>query len=200
MAKGKKDKGGEKGLIKEKASHPDLDEEIEESDSEDEGGEKGASETSGKSGIHKGISFRKWLLYGVPVLILIVCGVAILLKPGLLNMITGKKPAIPSIDLSNDNLQEATLSPFFIPPSSDLSRGAVRVDLTVVWDGLAAVRYKSNELRIRAEAYEYLVKFAENAVDLNSQKAVMEEGMSGIFRTSLGVKDLAVRIKELKFI
>ncbi len=62
------------------------------------------------------------------------------------------------------------------------------------------MRYKNNELRVRAEIYDYLTDLAGKSEDLNSQKTVMEDGMTGIFRKSLGTKDLAIKIKELKSI
>jgi hypothetical protein len=200
MAKKKKDnKGKEEELAVEKTSARKTGEEGSESDDE-EGREKNTSPSEEKGGLLKKINLKKWWLPGILVFILFAGGAVALIKPDLMNMIIRTKHALPAIDLTNDNLQEESLLPFFIPPSSDLSRGAVRVDLTVIWEGLASVRYKSGELRIRAEVYEYLLEVAGKSEDLNAQKAVMEEEMSGIFKKALGVKDLAIRIKELKFI
>jgi hypothetical protein len=199
MAKGKKDKNIEKDLDDEKKLLRDADEEGPESDLEDKG-QKDLPESKGKSGILKGLNFRKWWLAGLLILIFIAAGAVAFLRPDLLYMIKGKKKAVASIDFTNDNLQEESLLPFFIPPSADLSRGAVRIDLTVIWDGLASVRFKSSELRIRAEIYDYLRETADKTEDLNAQKSVMEQEMSGIFIKYLGAKDLAIRIKELKFI
>jgi hypothetical protein len=197
MAKGKKDKGKEEELEVAKTSGKDADIENGESDAEDEGKKK-ASGAKEKSGILKGIE-RKWLICGILVFILIAGGAITFLKPGFMNL-TSKKHSLPPVDFSNDNLKEESLSPFFIPPSPDLARQAVRVDLTVIWDGLASVRFKSGELRVRAETYDYLKAAAEKTEDLNSQKAAMEEEIGAIFRKSLGVNDLAIRIKELKVI
>jgi len=199
MAKEKKEKGGEEELVDDKTKSPDAEEEGVGSDAEKDR-EKDASESKEKRGILKGKGIRKWWLPGLLIFIFLAGGAAALLKPDLLNIINGKKKAVLSVDITNDNLQEESLSPFFIPPSSDLSKGAIRVDLSVIWDGLASIRYKDSELRIRSEIYDYLRKVAAETDDLNSQKTAMEEEMSGIFRKSLGIKDLAIRIKELKFI
>jgi hypothetical protein len=200
MAKKKKDKDKEDlADEKMKSDESDAEESIEDSEESDEKKDSG-SKAKGKSGKSRGSLIRKWWIPGLIFLILAAAGITVFFRPDLLSLIKGKRSVDYSIDLTNDNLQEEGLSPFFIPPSADLSRGAARIDLTVIWDGVASVRYKNNELRVRAEVYDYLMAFAEKSEDLNSQKTVMEEGMSGIFRKSLGTKDLAIKIKELKFI
>lgn len=166
-------------------------------DAEETGQEDDSEKKVGKTG---GSWIRRWRIPGLIIIILIAAGTAVFLKPDLLNIVEWKKKPAYSIDPANDNLKEEDLSPFFIPPSADLSKSAIRVDLTVIWDGVASVRYKTNELSIRSEVYDYLKDVAENTEDLSSQKAALEEGMSRIFRKSLRVKDLAIRIKELRFI
>jgi hypothetical protein len=198
MANKKKDKDKE-DLADEKIKSDDSDEDETIRDSE-ETEEEDDSRAKEKGRKPRGSVIRRWGIPGLILLILTVAGTTVFLKPDLLRLIKGKRSVDYSIDLTNDNLQEEGLSPFFIPPSADLSRGAVRIDLTVIWDGVASVRYKNNELRVRAEVYDYLTALAEKSEGLNSQKTVMEEGMSGIFRKSLGTKDLAIKIKELKII
>jgi hypothetical protein len=196
MAKGKKAK--DKEVEEETAAvvrtrKKDAGNDNEESDAGDEGG-KSAPESKKKKGMLSHLK-KKWVLIGIPVFILFTGGAIVLL-----NFMGEKKHSLPQVDLTGDNLKEESLSPFYIPPSSDLSRGAVRIDFTVIWDGLAAVRYKAGELRVRAEVYDYLNGTAGKTADLTSQKPVMEEEMSAIFRKTLGVNNLAVRIKELKII
>jgi|GEM_PF-2149612 len=198
MARKKKEKDKEE-LADEKIKSDESDEDETTEDSE-EAEEKEASRPKAKARKPRRRLISRWWIPGIAILILAAAGTALFLKPDLLRLIKGKRTVDYSIDLTNDNLQEEGLLPFFIPPSSDLSRGAVRVDLTVIWDGVASVRYKNNELRVRAEVYDYLTALAGKSEDLNSQKTVMEEGMGGIFRKSLGAKDLAIKIKELKFI
>jgi len=196
MAKGKKAKDkdvDEEGVAVVRTRQRASDSDRDESDDGDEG-KKDSPESKENSGILRHIK-KKWLLIGVPVLIIFTVGAL-----AFLSITGGKKHTLPQVDLTGDNLKEESLSPFFIPPSQDLSRGAVRVDFTVIWDGLAAVRYKSGELRVRAEVYDYLKGFAEKTADLASEKAAMEEEMGAIFRKTLGVANLAIRIKELKII
>jgi|WetSurMetagenome_2_1015567.scaffolds.fasta_scaffold74909_3 hypothetical protein len=196
MAKGKKSKDkdvDEEDVAVVRTRQRNAGSDSENPDAGDEG-KNDATESKENSGILKHIK-KKWLFIGVPVLILFTGG-----SIAFLNLMGGKKHTLPQVDLTGDNLKEESLSPFFIPPSKDLSRGAVRVDFTVIWDGLASVRYKSSELRVRAEAYDYLKGFTEKTADLSSQKAAMEEEMGAIFRKTLGVTNLAIRIKELKII
>lgn len=208
MARKKKEKKKDKekeeespgeDLDDEKIDSAESDEKETEPDAEDDGQtDDSVAEKKGEK--PWGAWIRRWWIPGLIIFIFIAAGTAALLKPDLLDIVKGKNKPASSIDPANDNLQEVGLLPFFIPPSSDLSRSAVRVDLTVIWDGVASVRFKTNEPRIRAEVYDYLMKAAESSEDLNSQKAIMEEGMSVIFRKSLGVQELAIRIKELKSI
>jgi len=199
MAKKKKEKGGEDPADEKTKSDESDEEEIKQEVEED--GQQDVSESKEKGGVPRRSWIRRFWIPGlITVIIFIAAGTTAILKPDLLNIIKGKRSPSSSIDLTKDNLQEEGLLPFFIPPPDDLSRGAVRVDVTVIWDGVASVRFKTNELRIRSEVYDYLRKTAEKTPDLNSQKTVMEEEMSGIFRRSLGVQDLAIRIKELKSI
>ena len=198
MAKKKKDK--DRGDLADEKIKSDESDEREIIQDSEETEEKADSQPKEKGGKPRKSLIRRWWIPGLIIVILIAAGITVFLKPDLLRLIKGKRAVDYSIDLTNDNLQEEGLLPFFIPPSADLSRGAVRVDLAVIWDGVASVRYKNNELRVRAEVYDYLTALAQESEDLNSQKTVMEEGMGGIFRKSLGTKDLVIKIKELKFI
>ena len=199
MAKKKKDNDG-KDAADEKTRSDEPDEEEGRSDLEEDV-QQGDSRPEGKAvASDRPWWIRKWWIPAPIILILVLLGTTVYLKPDLLNIVTGKRSHVTPVDLTNDNLKEEGLSPFFIPPSTDLSRGAIRIDLTVIWDGVASVRFKTGELRIRSEVYDYLKKIAEQNPDLDSQKSAMEDGMSGIFRKSLGVNDLAIRIKEIKLI
>lgn len=197
MARKKKEKEKEE-IAEEKADAAVSDEEETEKDSAD-------SELEEDSGPEEKVEprpslIRRWWLPGLLIFIFIAVGITVLLKPDLLDAIKGKKKPDYSIDLSNDNLQEDDLSPFFIPAPEGSSRGAVRIDLSVIWDGVASVRYRANELKVRAEVYDYLTDIDGGIADPDELKTVMEDGMTGIFRKSLGTKDLAIRIRELKVI
>jgi len=96
-------------------------------------------------------------------------------------------------------LSEKILAPFFIPAPVDSSRNVARIDLSVVWDGLAAVRFKTKELQIRDHLYQYALDLAKESEDLNNKLSFLEAGMSRIFRESLGVKNLVVKIREINY-
>ena len=197
MAKKKKEKEV-KDLVDEKSKSQDADMEEIDHDAEDDG-QKDVGEPEEKSGTPEKSWIRKWWLPALLVFIFVAGIPVAVFRQDLMKIIKGKK-AVYVIDLTNDNLQEEGLLPFFIPPPSELSSGAVRVDLSVIWDGLASVRYKTNELRIRDQVYDYLRGVAEETEDLDSQRVTMEQEIGGILRKSLGVKDLAIRIKEIRAI
>lgn len=198
MARKKREKEKE-DIADEKADSTRSEEEEPGQDTADKAQEDVSIPEEKAAGPRPSLIRRLWVP-GLLIFVFIVAGTAVFIKPDLLDAIKGKKKPDYSIDLSNDNLQENDLSPFFIPAPDGSSRGAVRIDLSVIWDGVASVRYKANELRVRAEVYDYLVDIDGGITDPDELKTVMEEGMTGIFRTSLGTKDLAVRIKELKVI
>jgi len=199
MAKKKKEKE-EKDIADEKADSIDSGEEEAGQDTDDRAPEDVSAPEEKAAGPGPSVIRRWWWVPGLLIFVLIVAGTAVFFKPDLLDAIKGKKKPDYSIDLSNDNLREDDLSPFFVPAPDGSSRGAVRVDLSVIWDGVASVRYKANELKVRAEVYDYLTDIDGKIEDPEELKNVMEEGMTGIFRKSLGAKDLVVRIKELKVI
>jgi len=199
MAPKKKEKGGKDDPADEKIKLPEA--AVEDIDADDEDARtKAPSEPEKKHGRLKGLLFKKWWIPALLLLVLIGGVSAAVYKFGLIDILKGKDKKIVPVDINYDNLKEETLSPFFIPPSADLSRGAIRVDLSVIWDGLASVRFKESEIRIRTHIYDYLVKASEGTEAPDSKKAVMEEEMGVIFRKLLGVKNLAISIKELKSI
>jgi len=198
MARKKKEKE-KKDLDDEKADSTGSDEE----EIGQESADKAQEDVSGpeeKVEKPRASLIRRLWIPGLLIFIFFAAGTAVFLKPDLFDSIKGKEKPDYSIDLSNDNLQEEDLSPFFIPSPDGSSRGAVRVDLSVIWDGVASVRYKANELKVRAEVYDYLVGVDGEITDTDELKKMIEEGMTDIFRKSLAIKDLAIRIKELRVI
>jgi hypothetical protein len=178
---------------------------IEKNDSEDDADIKDSEEKepSGEDKESRGKRFfglRIWIMLPVTFLILAIIGTGSRWIP---NFLPDKKEIgsySAFADIKDDNLTEENLSPFFIPPSSHLSRGAVRIDLSAVWDGLASVRYRKNELQTRSRLYDYITGVAEKNEDLNLVISDMEEGMNRILQESLGVRGLTVRIKEIKYL
>jgi hypothetical protein len=99
-----------------------------------------------------------------------------------------------------ENLNEENLTPFFIPPSRTGTGEAARIDISVVWDGLAAVKYRKKEIRIRNKIYNELRLIAENIDDLKGGVPFMEEKIAFLLMDSLEVNNLSVKIREIKFL
>ena len=186
-----------------------ADEEVEDGDTEvaDESDNK---DDDGKSGPVKGtgrifIVSRKWILLSVLGLFLAMAGIGVtFFAPDLLRRKEDAKQEtklnFPLAKINEDNLKEEGLSPFFIPPSTIPSRDAIRIDLSVIWDGLSSIRYKKKELRIRNDIFKYIIKVAEETDELNSRIPVMEEEIGKLLQESLGTGDLVIRIKEIKYL
>ncbi len=147
----------------------------------------------------QGRSFvRKWTLLIIAGAILAVSGLGIKFGPGFLKM--GDSEIFVNADIHDANLSEEALSPFFIPPGRGNPEGAIRIDLSVVWDGLASVRYRKRELQVRSVLYSQLAKIAEENDDLSSRVSFLENRISAVFRESLGAGTLVVRVKEIRYI
>jgi hypothetical protein len=176
-------------------------EHINPADAENHGKSHGDSRESSKKKKRKKSRFglKKWILLTCFILILMFAGFYFIFLPGSSFNPRHDVKVDLFLDPKNDNLKEEMLSPFFIPPSSPTSRGAIRIDLSVVWNGLASIRFKKKELQIRGDLYAYMTKLAEDNTDLNPMIPFMEEKIGKIFRDSLGVRDLAIRIKEIKY-
>ena len=127
-------------------------------------------------------------------------GLAVYYLPVVLNNKNVGRVFADSMTDAGDDLQEMNLSPFFIPPSDMTEGRAIRIDLSVVWNGLASIRFKNRKVYVRNSLYGYLKKTVEKNEDLNTQTPVMETEMSRIFQESLGVKGLTIIIKEIRYI
>jgi hypothetical protein len=99
--------------------------------------------------------------------------------------------------INEDNLSEEKISPFFIPPGP--ADKSIRIDLTIVWDGIASIKYKKNELSARHMMAERFYKLAKQHPDLNAVKSDLENEIGSILRSSLGVQSLNIRIKEIRY-
>ena len=121
------------------------------------------------------------------------------IAPEFLNTEQDKEILLQPIDINEDNLSEEILSPFFIPPSDELSRGAIRIDFCVIWNVLASIRFSKKELRIRNDTINFITDLADETDDLNESIPILEQKMSMIFRNALGVRDLVIKIKEIRY-
>jgi len=139
--------------------------------------------------------------------ILISCLAVLLIAPGVL-LISPKWPSRDkkeqtvkfSEKVKKDNLSEETISPFFIPLPAGSPNVIIRIDCSLIWDGLAAVRFKNNKLRVRDRLYRYLVGLAGQGGNLQKKINPLENEMSRIIGESLGMQGLIVKIKKLKYL
>lgn len=192
----KDDQKDPKELTGEKTEKNDSDDDADMPDAGEEEREKDDNRLNEK----KAPGSKKWILFSGIFLILVFMGVGIRWIPNLLPFKKDFPSASMLTDIKDDNLMEENLSPFFIPPSSGSSHGAIRIDLSAVWDGLTSIRFQKNELRTRSRMYDYMMEVAEKNEDLHSIIPVLEEEMGSIVQESLSVRGLAIRIKEIKYL
>ena len=150
-----------------------------------------------KPGIEKKKSGRiKWIFI-ILVMLMGISGLGIKYAPDRFSFFMKKKFIIPEVSIDEDNLREETLSPFFIPPGP--AGNTIRIDLSVIWDGLASIRFKKKEFTVRNMMYEKIYTIAEQNRDLNEKIPYLENEVSSMLRSSLGVQNLAVNIKEIRY-
>ena len=134
----------------------------------------------------------KWIFL-ILVIILAISGLGIKFAPDRFSFLTERKFKTPEISVDTDNLREEILSPFFIPPGP--ADDTIRIDLSIIWDGLAAVRFKKKELNLRNMMYEKFYNMAEQNQDLNEKIPYLENEVSSMLRSSLNVQNQEVKIK-----
>ena len=167
----------------------------------DEGGD--GSQRKGRTGIApKFFSFAgkaKWVVFLVvlPLGVLIAIGVTV--NPKYLKNEKERNPTSMRPVMSLDSLKEESLSPFFIPLTYDQNRRMVRLDLSVIWSALAAVKYKKNELKIRDQMYKHLMRFIRESGDSNNVSDLLENSLKGILQNSLGIYNLEVKVREINY-
>ena len=167
----------------------------------DEGGD--GSQRKGRTGIApKFFSFAgkaKWVVFLVafPLGVLIAIGVTV--NPKYLKNEKERNPTSMRPVMSLDSLKEESLSPFFIPLTYDQNRRMVRLDLSVIWSALAAVKYKKNELKIRDQMYNHLMRFIRESGDSNNVSDLLENSLKGILQNSLGIYNLEVKVREINY-
>ena len=141
---------------------------------------------------------RKWLLISILGLVFIFTGLGITIGPKWQNMKEKRNSVISSDKIGKDLLEEG-LSPFFIPLPPDASGQVVIIDFSVIWDGMASVRFKKMESQIRDHLYRVIKKFAEREDSIEQKTHFLETEMSRILKTSLGMEDLEIRIKGINY-
>ncbi len=188
----KEDEAVEEEPVEDAEGDASPDEEKEkESKKKKKSGKSGSAKPKKKSGR------KKWISLIIFLLLAGAAGTAYHLFPEIFSFlpIPDKKPE--SIAVDEDILNEEALDPFFIPPGA--SAGAIRIDLVAAWDNLAAVKYKKKELNARNMIYDKLLKMAGETRDLNNNIPALENELSLLLKNSLGVQNLVIRIKEIRY-
>jgi hypothetical protein len=138
----------------------------------------------------------KWILLIIAVLPGI-SGLGIKYAPDRFSYLMKKKFDTPDVSIDEDHLREEILSPFFLPPGP--TSDTIRIDLSIIWDGLASIRFKKKELSVRNMMYEKFHNIAEQNRNLNEKIPYLENEVSSMLRSSLGVQNLTVKIKEIRY-
>lgn len=176
---------------------PDQDEKEDIHDEEPSTGEKKKAGDEKKPPPAKKKSGKiKWVIVILIGVVLGASGIGFVFKPELFTSLFKKKFQDPLI-IDEEKLSEVDISPFFIPPGP--TDKAIRIDLTVVWDGIASIRFKKNELSARNMMSERFYKLAGQHPDLNTVKYDLEKEIGSMLRSSLGVQNLIIRIKEIRY-
>ena len=103
---------------------------------------------SGASG--KKSSLRKWISL-VILIILVPIALGLALRTGLYlydGLLKKQSAGTPSEKVTNNNLFEETVSPFFIPMSTDSSDEVLKIDLSMIWDGITSVRFQRMKVKV----------------------------------------------------
>jgi len=161
------------------------------------GDETTSSEQRRKKVKTKNSGKRYWIFFIILGIIMFITGVRMKYAPDHFSFLMKNKIKIPEVKIDEDNLSEEILAPFFIPPGP--ADDTIRIDLSIVWDGLASIRFKKKELSLRNMMYEKFYEIAEQKLDLNEKIPYLENEVSSMLRSSLGVHNLVVKIKEIRY-
>ncbi len=186
-------------MVKKKKDNetPDQDEMEETRDDEPSEEEEAVSNEEKPQEAVKKPGKKKWIFIIIIGLILGASGIGYQFMPERFRYLFKKEFKGPAI-INEDNLTEEEISPFFVPPE-EADKKAIRIDLTIVWDGIASIRYKKNELSARQMMSERFYKLAKQHPDLNAVKSDLENEIGSMLRSSLGVQSLNIRIKEIRY-
>jgi hypothetical protein len=109
-----------------------------------------------------------------------------------------KKSAVVFTGEDQVDMREEPMAPFFIPLPPGSFKEVVRVDFSIISDGLASLQYFEKEVQARDRLYKYLADKAKKDPNLNTQLSLLETEMAGILRDLLGVNSVLIRVKEVK--
>jgi len=142
---------------------------------------------------------NKFILLSVLIIIFVTAGLSYKFGPVLQDQLFKENNVIDLSLINEANLKEEILLPFIIPLPPDSIGSAVRIDFSVIWDGLASVRFEKNELHIRDKLYKDIVRLANESEDQTIKSDFLEKKMTTIFRELLSVQNLVIKIKEIKY-
>ncbi|MFH1491610.1 MAG: hypothetical protein ABII06_22090 [Pseudomonadota bacterium] len=140
----------------------------------------------------------KWIWVSLSGLVILGLGFALISRHAWTAPKEKEGPGLSQNKAVPENFYEETLSPFFIPLHPESPKGLMMVDFSMIWDGVAAIRFKQKELQIRETVYAHLVKLAAKKKDISERTSYLESEMKKIFRETMGRDDLEVKIKEIK--
>ena len=100
----------------------------------------------------------------------------------------------------NHTLFEESISPFFIPLPEGSPKVVLKIDLSIIWDGITSVRFKRKKLQVRDRVYRHMVDLATKHEDLDENSTLLETEIGDIVRKSLGIGDLEVRITKVLYL
>lgn len=175
--------------------------ELDEDQEKDQG--EGATQKNGKGRFRRltaSMTRRKWLKGAVVGLLIFGMGLGITQGKKLIPASLMNPPDLLSDKGHKQDYYEEKLPSFFIPLPPEGENQAVMIRFSVIWNGLTSFRYRSLELRIRNRIYGHIKGVAREQNNLQEKTSLLESEMSNIFRESLGLEDLAVKIKEIKTI
>jgi len=158
------------------------------------GTEEGPTNTSRKERHLYPFRWKFWSLIVFFLVFIVLSGVLFTLEK--LPIFT-RKDTFSEINIVPSNLSEEILSPFYIQALSG-SESFIRIDLSIVWDGLALVRYTKLKLRIRNDLYEYFNNMVtQEQKNFKNMSSDLEAGIHDIICESLNVNGIVVKIKEI---
>ena len=102
-------------------------------------------------------------------------------------------------DNENDNLTEDVIDPFYIPTPDSSDHALVKLNMSVIWDGLAQVRYRSREVELRGTIYRMLTDMASDPGGQAMKQEVVERELTMKLRATLSVQNLQVKVKDILF-
>jgi hypothetical protein len=189
----------------EEASEPDgsrepAEEPLEETDTEEKG--TGSPEASPEEGQNRKGMFallrKKWVLVPAGGFFLML-GLAF--GPRFFGGDHGKLLRLGSLlgghAKENQGLVQSVLRPFFVPLPEDSGKLLVKLVISVRWSPEILVMYRKNQIRVRDEVYQYLLRTAGSGEKFDEEKSALVSELDRVFEHALAIRDIEVRVDEI---